>query len=84
MAANTLLGVGLAVMLRDQFSGPATRINQQSQYLKQNLAALASAQSQFYRNLGFTSVAMASAWYGLSRVIEVEQDTNIPLFLYKR
>lgn len=70
MAANTLLGVGLAVMLRDQFSGPATRINQQSQYLKQNLAALASAQSQFYRNLGFTSVAMASAWYGLSRVIE--------------
>ena len=70
MAANTLLGVGLAVMLRDQFSGPATRINQQSQYLKQNLAALASAQSQFYRTLGFTSVAMASAWYGLSRVIE--------------
>lgn len=71
MAANgTLLGVGLAVALRDQFSGPASRINQQSQYLKQNLAALASAQSQFYRGLGFTSVAMGSAWYGLSRVIE--------------
>ena len=41
MAANgTLLGVGLAVALRDQFSGPASRINQQSQYLKQNFKAL--------------------------------------------
>lgn len=71
MAGNgTLLGVGLAVMLRDQFSAPASRINQSSKNLKQNLAALTSAQSQFYRSLGFTSVAMSSAWYGLSRVIE--------------
>lgn len=66
---GTLLGVGLAVMLRDQFSGPASRINQSSKNLKQNLSALASAQGAFFRNLGITSVAMSSAWYGLSRVI---------------
>lgn len=67
--ASTLLGVGLAVTLRDNFTGPAARITATSKELKTALRALASAQSNYYRNLSAAAVTLGSVTAGLSNVV---------------
>lgn len=69
MAVSTLVGVGLAITLRDNFSGPAIRIGARSKELKSALQTLAAAQSQYYRTLGMTTSTLTIASYGLGRVI---------------
>lgn len=66
---STLLGVGLAVTLRDNFSSPAMRISAQSKELKNALRTLAAAQSSYFRTLSMTSTTFASVAYGLGRII---------------
>lgn len=69
MAVSTLLGVGLAVTLRDNFTGPASRITATSKELKTALRGLASAQSTYYRNLSSATVALGTVSAGLSDVV---------------
>lgn len=66
---STLLGVGLAVTLRDNFSSPAMRISAQSKELKNALRTLAAAQSNYFRTLSMSSTTFAGVAYGLGRII---------------
>lgn len=66
---STLLGIGLAVTLRDNFSSPAMRISAQSKELKNALRTLAAAQSSYFRTLSMTSTTFATVAYGFGRII---------------